>query len=287
MTLLSIFLFTCSSNIEYKTQALPSGKEIKILSIGQMYFTNDDPALMLKYQTDIDIDSINLLRKEIEEIWPVFRINVDNAGLSKAIINASQVPKMKMFFYTNKSQNFLFTRKQNGTWEFPDSWDRDYNAETELISEKYLNFIMQNKFIEAASILNYPDYFTAEELKSDISSISKSLQIASDELGAVISYKKNEYPFKIYKVGFYGGSSEFWDKYPVFMKQIYDVEFSKNTNGYLILNFSIIKDKLVLSSLEYGLAMDTPNNKETIERIYFRYKNELEKSTLTHNKIKY
>ncbi len=88
-----LLISSCSPSPQYKVQKLPSGKEIKILSMGKMHFAKDLPALTLKYQTDISIENVDLLRQEVEEIWPVFRANVERSGLSKAIVMATSPPK--------------------------------------------------------------------------------------------------------------------------------------------------------------------------------------------------
>lgn len=64
LLLINTLLICCSSEPNYTVQKLPSGKEIKILNIGKMHFTNDIPALVLRYQTDIIITDTDSLRKE-------------------------------------------------------------------------------------------------------------------------------------------------------------------------------------------------------------------------------
>ena len=111
-------IVSCSPSPQYTIQKLPSGKEIKIISMGKMFFSKDKPALMVKYQTDIDIKNVDLLRKEVEEIWPMFRINVEKSQYSNAIITvASQPIKKFIFFSTNSNYNFMALKKENGTWD--------------------------------------------------------------------------------------------------------------------------------------------------------------------------
>jgi hypothetical protein len=44
--------------------------------------------LMLKYQTDLEISDVAALRKEIDEIWPVFIQDVERLKLKSGIISA-------------------------------------------------------------------------------------------------------------------------------------------------------------------------------------------------------
>jgi len=48
---------------------LPSGREVKVLGVTEMFFSKGDPALMLKYRTDLRLDDQEQLLKEVEEVW--------------------------------------------------------------------------------------------------------------------------------------------------------------------------------------------------------------------------
>src|SRR5216683_2010353 len=71
---------------------LKSGKEVIVLNVGKISFSNDPPALMLKYQTELSIDDKELLRKEVEEIWEQFQMDVEKEGLGQAIVSANETP---------------------------------------------------------------------------------------------------------------------------------------------------------------------------------------------------
>jgi hypothetical protein len=61
------------SPLPYQERTLRSGQTVKILGIGKMLFTKGDSALMLKYQTDINLDDEAALHREVLAIWEVFR----------------------------------------------------------------------------------------------------------------------------------------------------------------------------------------------------------------------
>jgi hypothetical protein len=261
----------------YTLQTLPSGRKIKILGIGKMFFSKDEPALMLKYQTDNDIDKIDLIRQEAEEIWPIFRVNVENFGLSNAIISAIETPKKKLLILsTSRSYNFLISKKQNGSWGFSSSWKRNYDTEAKKLASQYFGFVMNGHITEAAHVLKYPDYFTPDELKEDIRGVSKALQIVTQEYGSILNYQESKSDAPYYYAGVQGGSTEYWEKHPFFMRLLYDVDFSEKANGHVILIYSIINEELVLSTVLYALPVSVSGSKEKMEHVLSRFRNEIQ-----------
>lgn len=109
-------LFGCATNsANYKTVSLPSGKQIKVMGIQRIYFSKGAPALMLKYQTDVDLSDKAALRSEADEIWPMFKKNVDQENLGSAIIIANAVPQ-GILLKTVRSYNFVYEKTADGTW---------------------------------------------------------------------------------------------------------------------------------------------------------------------------
>jgi hypothetical protein len=94
---------------------LPSGKKIKILKAGLIYFTKAPPGLALSYETQIKLDNKEALRDEVTEIWQVFRHDADDAKVSSAVIMANE-PAQGFIIMTNRSQNFVFERQSDGSW---------------------------------------------------------------------------------------------------------------------------------------------------------------------------
>lgn len=273
---IALFLISCSSREEFAVrfsqekmtiQKLPSGKEIKILSIGNWYFAKDrPPALLLRYQTDIRIDDVDLLRKEVEEIWPVFRINVEKSGLPNAAIAATNPLFDFLFFHTSRSRNFVVSKKTNGTWDFK-TWNRDYNNEAEMLAREYLENYKKGDMSSVVNLLHYPDSFTPEQLNEDKNGIARWLALVADKLGSLESYELNNNQISYLFVAVGTASLEYWDKHPFFYSLIYDVNFSKKGKGYLFFNFSIINDKLVIHSTYFGLPADNPASQIVIKEL--------------------
>ncbi len=253
-----LFITAYSSAAENKIFKLPSGKEIKVLGVGKIHFTESSPALTLKYETKISIDNFDLLRKEVEEIWAMFRGDAHKSGLTNAIIMATSPPiKKALIFSKSKSQNFLTTKKENGTWEMID-WKRDYENEVKDISESYLEANKKLDTVNMAKAFHYPSSLTQEQLKEKTADNSKFLKSLVDKLGAIDSFKQGNSQMETLYLNLSGATKEYWKKYPMFKRAIYEVNFSKKGRGFLIFGFSIIEDKMVIHSIFYALPKENP-----------------------------
>ena len=277
LTFITLFVVSCSSSPQYTVLKLPSGKEIKILGISKLYSKNDGnpPALALKYQTDIDIDDLNLLRKEAEEIWPVFRVDVEKARLSNAVLMATSPPFTQfLFFSRTRGYGFTASQRENGTWNL-NSWKRDYDKEAQIIAENYLESFKEQGAIKTAQLFHYPDHFDSEEINREIDGIAGALTVISENLGAIDSYQLNNSPISYEFLALHSASAEYLNTYPYFSALIYDVEYSEKGKGYLLFKFWIVKDKLVINSVLYALPADDPETK-----IVFKALTELLENTM-------
>jgi hypothetical protein len=114
---LLIFLLgavACSGEPPHTVHTLPSGKQFKVLGMAKMAFPQGPPALMLRYLTEIDIQDRVALRREADEIWPVFRVDVEKANLSDAILSANRLKGS--IINTGSSYNFVFKKNAAGAW---------------------------------------------------------------------------------------------------------------------------------------------------------------------------
>jgi len=117
VALLLVATAGCQSQAQAtKEVVLPSGKKVKVIAVGQINFSNDSPALMLKYQTDLKVSNTAELRKEVEEVWATFRAEVEQAKLTNAIISANEVPQGTII-KTASAFNFVYRRSADGTWK--------------------------------------------------------------------------------------------------------------------------------------------------------------------------
>jgi hypothetical protein len=120
--LFAILLLGCSGGgtQNFTVVTLSSGKQVKVLSMGKIFFSKGDPALMLKYQTDLSLDNKVVLQQEVAEIWKSFRVDVEKAQLNSAVISASDVPQ-GIVIKTGKSYNFVYQKTKDGNWQISNS----------------------------------------------------------------------------------------------------------------------------------------------------------------------
>ncbi len=106
----------CSSQAQnFKTVKLPSGKEIKVTGMVKMNFPNSDPALVLNYLTDIPIEDRATLRKEIDEVWSVFEVDVEKAKLKAGVIRVTHMEGSGLV-KSGKGYGYVFVKRDDGQW---------------------------------------------------------------------------------------------------------------------------------------------------------------------------
>jgi len=106
-----LILFGCGPSVDAPhVLTLHSGKTVQ-LSVGMMYASSDDNALMVTYQTDTPIYDHERLAKEADEIWESLRASADKAHLVHAILSAHAVPTV------NQNQ-FGITVTRNSGYNF-------------------------------------------------------------------------------------------------------------------------------------------------------------------------
>jgi hypothetical protein len=125
------WLFLCLLGVAAVAQAqteatrdvfLPSGKVMRVLSVSRLNIAHQGTALVLTYQTDLSISNHSALRKEIDEIWPVFKGDVDKARLTTAIITAKETPQ-GVVLKSGGAYYFMF-RKVDGEWRMVSDTER-------------------------------------------------------------------------------------------------------------------------------------------------------------------
>lgn len=99
---------------------LPSGREIKITGMNGMNFENGETGLILQYQTDIPIENHEELKKEVEEVWTIFRYDVEKANTTTGIIRATHIEEDGVFVKHGKGFGFLYRKDAKGNWQMDD-----------------------------------------------------------------------------------------------------------------------------------------------------------------------
>ena len=109
----------CTGAPNYKSVSLPSGRQIRVIGVGRINFSHGAPALMLKYQTGLKVTDKAELRSEVDEIWPAFKNDVEQAHLSAAIISANEIPQ-GVVIKRGQSYNFVYEKSADGSWRSSD-----------------------------------------------------------------------------------------------------------------------------------------------------------------------
>src|SRR5262249_37689925 len=114
----SVFGNQAKTSDKYK---LPSGREIKITGMNQMQFANGQTGLVLNYQTEIPIENLDELKAEVAEVWTIFRIDVERAGVNSGIIRATHLESGGLFVQNGKGYGFVYLKNADGTWYMDES----------------------------------------------------------------------------------------------------------------------------------------------------------------------
>jgi hypothetical protein len=104
-----------TNKIAVGTLTLPSGKQIKVVSVIPVHFTNGSDALILNGETDISIDDKTALRKETDEVWSIFRKDVDAAKLTNGVIRLTH-PEATGVITRSKGYGFVYEKRADGQW---------------------------------------------------------------------------------------------------------------------------------------------------------------------------
>jgi hypothetical protein len=99
--------------------ATPTGKQVRISGINKVNFPDGKSALVLEYETDIPIEDMESLRREVLEIWKRFQIDVEKAGVDSGVIRASHY-EGKGWLRKGNGYGFLFAKGADGQWKLSD-----------------------------------------------------------------------------------------------------------------------------------------------------------------------
>jgi hypothetical protein len=94
---------------------LPSGKQIRILSVIPAHFPQGPPTLIMNCETDIPIEEMAALRKEVDEIWEIFRTDVESAHMTMAAIRMTH-NEGTGWITTGKGYGFVYEKRADGKW---------------------------------------------------------------------------------------------------------------------------------------------------------------------------
>jgi len=120
VVLFVVTTYWSSTRPTYRPYTLPSGKTIKLIALQKWVEAGEDNSLALLYQTDIDLNSKDELRREAEHIWQFLQGNVEKERMTKARILAHG-PTTGHFVKKRSGFGFLIEKQEDGTWKFSDT----------------------------------------------------------------------------------------------------------------------------------------------------------------------
>jgi hypothetical protein len=109
-------LVSCRRGPATTPRVLSTGKSIEVISVGKMSFPESGPALILRYQTDLNLDDKQALAQEVDAIWPDFQKEVQSAEVTGAAITASERPRGWPLYHMRQF-TFVYTQQPDGTWK--------------------------------------------------------------------------------------------------------------------------------------------------------------------------
>ena len=103
---------------------MPSGDSLAVWGLEQFQVQQGPPALVLHYETKLDLRDSAAVRREILAIWPGLRPAAEQRGFSQAAIRALRfeaginVASLPQDLWTRNADLYgvVFTREPNGNW---------------------------------------------------------------------------------------------------------------------------------------------------------------------------
>lgn len=144
-------------------------------------------------------------------------------------------------------------------------------TKTDEIAGQFLLELSDQNYKDVANLFYFPEEFNPETEKD---AMLKALLIIFDELGPVQSYTKATNSLYLH-VSLMTASLAYWQQYPPFSQQVYEVQYSNKGLGYISFHYSRIQEKIVINKVLFGLPVNKTNTQPTIKHILLRLQNEV------------
>ena len=105
-----------ASQPHVQVRRLSSGESVKVLGISKINSSASGPALMLKYQTDLNMDDADAVHAEAARIWVEFSKDAEQAQVQSAIVSANAPPTGAGVISHTRAYNFVFKQNARGDW---------------------------------------------------------------------------------------------------------------------------------------------------------------------------
>lgn len=148
---------------------------------------------------------------------------------------------------------------------------RNETTKTDQIANQFLLALSNQNYQDVTNLFYFPEKFTPE---TDKDAMLKALLIIFDELGPVQSYTKATKSLYLH-VNLMTASLAYWQQYPPFFQQVYEVQYSNKGMGYITFLYSRVEERIVINRVLIGLPVNKPYTQPTIQHILVRIQNEV------------
>jgi hypothetical protein len=107
---------------DYRVVQLPSGRILKVLSVGEVPLEGGGAGLRLAYETDLAPDDRPALYREVEAIWDEFRFRESAAGASAVVVVAT-TPEASGWSRERAAIEYSLRLGPGGGWQFASAGD--------------------------------------------------------------------------------------------------------------------------------------------------------------------
>lgn len=136
----------------------------------------------------------------------------------------------------------------------------------DLASELFTH-IGKSEFEAAAALFHYPPTYTPKERSHDAAAVSRMLEFLAEEFGSPKSPRASESPAQYWSVAAMGGNIPYWQANPVFLQSRYEVAFTKEGVGYVLLQFCKLNSQWEIRAVAYALPAQRPDSKARVMEI--------------------
>jgi hypothetical protein len=143
----------------------------------------------------------------------------------------------------------------------------DTLEKTDFLAQRFFISMAKSAFEDTAAQFHYPLHYTPSERSKDITAVSHMLKVMQKEFGLLLTHKLLEKEYRYYAVTASGGDVPYWQQHPYFLERVYQVTFSKDGSGYVIIRFCKITEVWEIQSVGYGLPAERAGAKKRITDI--------------------
>lgn len=136
------------------------------------------------------------------------------------------------------------------------------------IGDQFFKTEQIKDFDTASELFHYPSTYSPEERAKDKIGVRSVLEYFNQSFGKILSYKIPENTELYLALSIGGGDLPYWAKHPTSIRITYEVRFSNDGQGYVIIDLCKINDNYEIRSVHYGLPASRKDCPKRIQEIY-------------------